>query len=181
MAAERGVACSRVINSDPGAETRARTSLCSCRRQDCGSDGRATDFAHVVLVCHRPGIDAYHQGKFEDAYSQFQQTLKSHPESRAEDKLQFDSGAAAYKLKDYNKALESFSQALLTSDTGLQSRAITISATRFISAAKRKKVTKRSSATGRTRSTIMNRRSNSIRKTGRPKTITITSRRRSRS
>src|SRR6266496_93570 len=49
-----------------------------------------------------PGIDAYRDGKFEDAYGQFQQTLKSHPESRAEDKLQFDSGAAAYKLKDYN-------------------------------------------------------------------------------
>src|SRR5881296_3082120 len=69
-----------------------------------------------------PGVDAYRQGKFEDAYSQFQQTLKSHPESRAEDKLQFDSGAAAYKLKDYTRALESFSQALLTRDTGLQSK-----------------------------------------------------------
>src|SRR5947208_7283212 len=69
-----------------------------------------------------PGIDAYHEGKFEDAYSQFQQTLKSHPQSPADDKLQFDSGAAAYKLKDYNKALESFSQALLTRDTGLQSK-----------------------------------------------------------
>jgi Ca-activated chloride channel family protein len=69
-----------------------------------------------------PGIDAYHEGKFEDAYSQFQQTLKSHPESPADDKLQFDSGAAAYKLKDYNKALESFSQALLTRDTGLESK-----------------------------------------------------------
>src|SRR2546430_3822197 len=69
-----------------------------------------------------PGVDAYRQGKFEDAYSQFQQTLKSHPESRAEDKLQFDSGAAAYKLKDYNRALESFSQALLTRDSGLQSK-----------------------------------------------------------
>jgi Ca-activated chloride channel family protein len=69
-----------------------------------------------------PGIDAYQEGKFEDAYSQFQQTLKSHPQSGAEDKLQFDSGAAAYKLKDYNRALESFSQALLSRDTGLQSR-----------------------------------------------------------
>ena len=69
-----------------------------------------------------PGIDAYQEGKFEDAYSQFQQTLKSHPQSPADDKLQFDSGAAAYKLKDYNKALESFSQALLTRDTGLQSK-----------------------------------------------------------
>jgi len=69
-----------------------------------------------------PGLDAYQQGKFEDAYSQFQQTLKSHPESAADDKLQFDSGAAAYKLKDYNKALETFSQALLTRDTGLQGK-----------------------------------------------------------
>src|SRR5881628_2888888 len=69
-----------------------------------------------------PGIDAYRQGKFEDAYSQFQQTLKSHPETSAEDKLQFDSGTAAYKLKDYSKALESFSQALLTRDSGLQSK-----------------------------------------------------------
>jgi len=69
-----------------------------------------------------PGIDAYRDGKFEDAYSQFQETLKSHPDSRAEDKLQFDSGTAAYKLKDYNKAMESFSQALLTPDTGLQSK-----------------------------------------------------------
>lgn len=69
-----------------------------------------------------PGINAYQQGKFEDAYKEFQETLKSHPESRAEDKLQFDSGTAAYKLKDYNKALESFSQALLTRDTRLQTK-----------------------------------------------------------
>jgi Ca-activated chloride channel family protein len=69
-----------------------------------------------------PGLDAYRSGKFEDAYSEFQQTLKSHPQSRAEDKLQFDSGAAAYKLKDYTKAMESFSQALLSRDTGLQSK-----------------------------------------------------------
>jgi Ca-activated chloride channel homolog len=69
-----------------------------------------------------PGIDAYQQGKFEDAYKQFQDMLKSHPQSRAEDELQFDSGTAAYKLKDYNKALESFSQALLTPDTGLQGK-----------------------------------------------------------
>jgi Ca-activated chloride channel homolog len=77
-----------------------------------------TSFAFAAA----PGIDAYQQGKFEDAYKQFQETLKSHPESPAEDKLQFDSGAAAYKLKDYNKALESFSQALLTRDSSLQSK-----------------------------------------------------------
>jgi len=79
-------------------------------------------FVSSFAFAAAPGIDAYREGKFEDAYSQFQQTLKSHPESRADDKLQFDSGAAAYKLKDYNKALESFSQALLTRDTGLQGK-----------------------------------------------------------
>src|SRR5215472_814535 len=83
--------------------------------------------ALLILLCSSafataPGINAYQQGKFEDAYKEFQETLKSHPQSRAEDELQFDSGTAAYKLKDYNKALESFSQALLTPDTGFQSK-----------------------------------------------------------
>jgi Ca-activated chloride channel family protein len=87
----------------------------------------AATLALLVLLCTSafataPGVDAYQQGKFEDAYKEFQETLKFHPESRAEDKLQFDSGAAAYKLKDYTKALESFSQALLTPDTGFQSK-----------------------------------------------------------
>src|SRR5262249_11838949 len=83
--------------------------------------------ALLMLLCSpafaaAPGLDAYQQGKFEDAYKKFQETLKSHPQSRAEDELQFDSGTAAYKLKDYNKALESLSQALLTPDSGLQSK-----------------------------------------------------------
>src|SRR5207249_10657219 len=87
----------------------------------------AATVALLVLLCTSafataPGVDAYQQGKFKDAYKQFQETLKSHPESRAEDKLQFDSGAAAYKLKEYTKALESFSQALLTPDTRFQSK-----------------------------------------------------------
>ncbi len=69
-----------------------------------------------------PGLDAYHDGKFTDAYQEFQQTLKAHPQTSAADKLQFDSGAAAYKMKDYSKALDSFSQALLSPDTGLQSK-----------------------------------------------------------
>jgi Ca-activated chloride channel family protein len=84
--------------------------------------------AALILMCcgpcifaSVPAIDAYHEGKFEDAYRQFQDTLKAHPSSRAEDKLQFDSGAAAYKLKNYGKALEAFSQALLSPDRGLQS------------------------------------------------------------
>jgi tetratricopeptide (TPR) repeat protein len=69
-----------------------------------------------------PGLDAYRDGKFDEAYQEFQQTLKDHPQTGAIDKLQFDSGTAAYKMKEYGKALESFSQALLSPDTGLQSK-----------------------------------------------------------
>jgi Ca-activated chloride channel homolog len=94
-----------------------------------GAPGGATATAALLMMflssslfATAPGLDAYRSGKFEDAYGQFQQTLKTHPESRAEDKLQFDSGAAAYKLKDYSKAMESFSQALLSRDIGLQSK-----------------------------------------------------------
>jgi len=88
---------------------------------------KAVGTALAIFCCQfafatTPGLEAYQNGKFEDAYSHFQETLKTHPQSRAEDKLQFDSGAAAYKLKDYGKALESFSQALLSLDTGLQSK-----------------------------------------------------------
>ncbi len=94
-----------------------------------GATARATAMVALLMMflpssvfATAPGLDAYRSGKFEDAYGQFQQTLKTHPESRAEDKLQFDSGAAAYKLKDYSKAMESFSQALLSRDIGLQSK-----------------------------------------------------------
>ncbi len=69
-----------------------------------------------------PGLDEYRSEQFPEAYERFQQTLKEHPETRATDKIQFDSGAAAYKMKDYGKALQSFSQALLSRDLQLQSR-----------------------------------------------------------
>ncbi|HSH37166.1 MAG TPA: VWA domain-containing protein [Chthoniobacterales bacterium] len=69
-----------------------------------------------------PGLDAYRNERFNEAYEQFQQTLQEHPNTHAADKLHFDSGAAAYKMKDYSKALQSFSQALLSPDRQLQSR-----------------------------------------------------------
>ena len=56
-------------------------------------------------------------------------------------------------------------------------RAITTWATRFISAAKHKRVTTKSSATGQMLSIIMNKLSSSTRKTKRRKTTTITSKR----
>jgi Ca-activated chloride channel family protein len=69
-----------------------------------------------------PGLDAYEQGKFGEAYQEFQKTLQAHPQTGAADKITFDSGAAAYKMKDFGKALNSFSQALLSPDPRLQGK-----------------------------------------------------------
>jgi Ca-activated chloride channel family protein len=106
----------------PAAARNAAHSVAGGPARAAGATVALLIFLSSFAFAAAPGIDAYRDGKFEDAYSQFQQTLKSHPQAQADDKLQFDSGAAAYKLKDYSKALESFSQALLTRDAGLQSK-----------------------------------------------------------
>ncbi len=77
-----------------------------------------TNLAHAAA----PGLDEYRSDRYPEAYERFQQTMKDHPETNATDKIQFDAGAAAYKMKDYGKALQSFSQALLSPDLQLQSR-----------------------------------------------------------
>jgi Ca-activated chloride channel family protein len=69
-----------------------------------------------------PGIDLYQAGKFPEAYRSFEEDMQNHPKSAARPKMQFDAGTAAYKMRDYDKALESFSGALLSSDHGLQER-----------------------------------------------------------
>jgi Ca-activated chloride channel family protein len=66
------------------------------------------------------GLDFYRNGKYEEAYRSFQDDLKNHPNAPAKDKIQFDAGAAAYQLHDYDKALQAFSDSLLTKDVGLQ-------------------------------------------------------------
>ena len=68
-----------------------------------------------------PGLQLYEEQKFPEAYEHFQKTLQENPGARPTDRIQFDAGAAAYKMKDYNKALQSFSQALLSKDPHLQS------------------------------------------------------------
>ncbi len=68
-----------------------------------------------------PGIDLYKQQKFPEAYAEFRKTLEENHGARQTDRIQFDAGAAAYKMKDYSKALEAFSQALLSKNPHLQS------------------------------------------------------------
>jgi Ca-activated chloride channel homolog len=67
-----------------------------------------------------PGLQLYGDGKYPDAYQSFLEDLKSNPDSPVKDKMQFDAGTAAYKMRDYNKALEAFSGSLLSRDKGLQ-------------------------------------------------------------
>src|SRR5205085_1418658 len=69
-----------------------------------------------------PGLDAYREDKYSEAYQEFEKTLKEHPGTHASDKIQFDAGAAAYKMGNYDKALEWFSQSLLSKDKGLQEK-----------------------------------------------------------
>ena len=67
-----------------------------------------------------PGLQLYRDGKYAEAYRSFQEDLKNHPDSAVKDKMQFDSGTAAYKMGDYDKAVEAFSEALLSREKGLQ-------------------------------------------------------------
>lgn len=66
------------------------------------------------------GIQLYRDGKYPEAYGKFQEDLKNHPASPVTDKIQFAAGTAAYKMGDYGKAVDAFSQALLSPDKGLQ-------------------------------------------------------------
>src|SRR5881398_2079431 len=80
----------------------------------------------LLLIFARPafgaatGLNLYREGKYNDAYKSFQEDLQSHPDSSQKEKIEFDAGAAAFKMGDYNKALQSFSNALLSPDKGLQ-------------------------------------------------------------
>ena len=80
----------------------------------------------LILIFARPvfgtatGLNLYREGKYNDAYRSFEEDLKSHPDSSQKEKIEFDAGTAAFKMGDYNKALQSFSNALLSPDKGLQ-------------------------------------------------------------
>ena len=66
------------------------------------------------------GLEAYEQGNYEGARTAFEERLKMEP--GAPD-LQLNAGAAAYRLKDYGKASEYFSRAMLSEDPALRSSA----------------------------------------------------------
>ncbi|MEX1010159.1 MAG: VWA domain-containing protein, partial [Chthoniobacterales bacterium] len=66
------------------------------------------------------GLTAYEEGNYEGARTAFEQRLKMEPSAP---NLQLNAGAAAYQLKDYGKASEYFSRAMLADDPALRSSA----------------------------------------------------------
>ena len=66
------------------------------------------------------GLDDYQAGNYEQARQAFEQRLKMEPDSPP---LQLNAGTAAYRLKDFGKASEYFSRAMLAEDPALRSAA----------------------------------------------------------
>jgi Ca-activated chloride channel family protein len=79
-------------------------------------------FVAAAEVNAASGIDLYNRGHYEDAYAQFQKDLQDNINPADMPKMQFDAGAAAYKLRNYDKALEAFSQSLVDRSPRLQEK-----------------------------------------------------------
>src|SRR5437016_6065038 len=79
-------------------------------------------FVAVAEVNAVSGIDLYNKGQYEDAYAQFQKDLQHNINPADMPKMQFDAGAAAYKLRNYDKALEACSQSLVDRSPRLQEK-----------------------------------------------------------
>ena len=68
------------------------------------------------------GIDLYNKGKYDEALAQFQKDLENNINPADVPKMHFDSGVAAYKLREYDRALEAFSQSLVDRSPALQEK-----------------------------------------------------------
>src|SRR5438128_5523712 len=79
-------------------------------------------FVAVAEVNAVSGVDLYNKEQYEDAYAKFQKDLQHNINPADMPKMQFDAGVAAYKLRNYDKALEAFSQSLVDRSPGLQEK-----------------------------------------------------------
>jgi Ca-activated chloride channel homolog len=71
----------------------------------------------VPLATAATGLDEYQAGNFDKAQAEFERRLQATPQS---DKLHFNAGAASYKLGDFAKAVDHFTQSLLSGDPTLR-------------------------------------------------------------
>ena len=73
-----------------------------------------------ALPVQASGISAYEEGNYEQARQEFEKRLQMEPDAP---NLQLNAGTAAYRLKDYAKASQYFSKAMLAEDPALRSSA----------------------------------------------------------
>ena len=80
--------------------------------------------AALIALAFIPGLHAassglqdYQSGNYDQARKIFEQQLKSTPDSR---EVQFNAGASAYKLGDFEQAVSHFTNALLSEDNKLR-------------------------------------------------------------
>lgn len=73
-----------------------------------------------ALPAQASGLSAYEQGNYEQAKQEFEKRLQMEPDAP---NLQLNAGTAAYRLKDYAKASQYFSKAMLAEDPALRSAA----------------------------------------------------------
>ena len=66
------------------------------------------------------GNRLYKNQKYEDALKLYGEALSKHPNSAI---INFDTGTAQYKMKDYQKASSSFERSLVTQDKGFEAKA----------------------------------------------------------
>ena len=74
----------------------------------------------AALPSQASGVSAYEQGNYEQARQEFETRLQMEPDAP---NLQLNAGTAAYRLKDYAKASQYFSKAMLAEDAALRSAA----------------------------------------------------------
>jgi Ca-activated chloride channel family protein len=67
--------------------------------------------------------EAYKRGEYDHAVKLYDDLLKEAPSARQQPLFAFGLGAAAHQLKDYDKAVGGFSQALESTDSGVQNQA----------------------------------------------------------
>jgi Ca-activated chloride channel homolog len=76
-----------------------------------------------LLVTHLEGassLERYNQGDFDGALQSFREELKGDPNSPT---LNFNAGNAAYRLRKFDEAFESYAKAMVSADPTLQQKA----------------------------------------------------------
>ena len=71
----------------------------------------------VSLANAATGLEEYQAGNFDKSQAEFERRLQANPQS---EKLHFNAGAASYKLGDFAKAVDHFTQSLLSGDPKLR-------------------------------------------------------------